>query len=137
MSIALVQKSSVGQFAGTISTTCTLTGVTSGNTLLLISSHANFDSTGGGVTASDGQGAYTTDGEIGGTTFTCDILRLAGANAGTHTVTVTSKFGTAVNAQGQAILSEWSGLLSPDQIANGNSGDSTGPVSTGDRKSVV
>src|ERR1700735_4514591 len=87
VAIAYVQKSSIGQFAGTSSTTCTLTGVTVGNTLTLISSHANFDSSGGGVSAVDGQGAYTQDSEIGGTTFTCDILRLSAANAGTHTVT--------------------------------------------------
>ncbi|HUD11982.1 MAG TPA: hypothetical protein VMS08_06230 [Candidatus Saccharimonadia bacterium] len=131
MAIALVQKSTVGEFAGTISAACTLTGVTSGNTLLLLVSHANFDATGGGVTASDAQGAYSADQEIEGSRYSCDILRLSLANAGTHLATSTAKFGTGANSYGQAILTEWSGLSALDQVAGNSSAASTGPVSTG------
>jgi len=110
VAIALVQKSTVGEFAGTISAACTLTGVTSGNTLLLLVSHANFDATGGGVTASDAQGAYSADQEIEGSRYSCDILRLSLANAGTHLATLQRSFGTGANSYGQAILTECQGF---------------------------
>jgi len=133
--VSLIQTSAVGYFAATLATTVTLSGVASGNTLILLVTHANFDATNGStiIVASDSQGTYGIDQENGGSRFSCDIMRLSTANAGTHTVTATAQYGTSANSYGQAILTEWSGLNTFDTGTgvDQESTQNTGPVSSG------
>jgi hypothetical protein len=133
--MALVQTSAVSYFAATLATSTTLTGVTSGNTLILLVTHANFSANNGStiISASDSQGTYGIDQESGGARYSCDMMRLPSANAGTHTVTATANYGTAANSFGQMVLTEWSGLNTYDASTgvDNEGSQNTGPVSSG------
>jgi hypothetical protein len=135
MSIALVQTSAYVKFVGTLSVGTTLTGVSSGNTLILIVAHANYSATNAAnvISATDAQGSYLIDQETTGGRFSCDIMRLANANAGTHTVTATANYGTAANSFGGLVLTEWSGIQGYDTGTgvDQESTSNTGPVATG------
>jgi hypothetical protein len=116
MAIALVQQSTTGSYAGgSLSASATLSGVTSGNTLISIICHLDEGGTTPTFTLSDGQGTYAQDSTALGTYESVVIGSLFTANSGSHTVTGTAGSGTTSNSFGRIILTEWSGIATSGQ----------------------
>ena len=129
MAITVVQVSTVANWVGGTTASPSLTGVTSGNTLIAVYSLASFFSPPGSVSVNDGS-AYSIENSqtvTGDTTYNCGIARLGNVGAGTHTAVCTSN---GASTYGNAILVEVSGIQNvvADKLAN-NTGSSTTPTS--------
>jgi hypothetical protein len=134
---AIVQISAKGLFSNATTATCTLTGVTSGNTIAAFVNHYNSAGSGSGTTVSDGT-SYTNDiripGHGGASGFSSlEVFQLLSAAAGTHTIVSTA--AVAVNGFGQMVCMELSGLSSSpfDQSASSSNNSTTpsvGPTGT-------
>src|SRR6478735_6242598 len=94
----VVQQSAVGKFTGSLNATCTLNGVTAGNSLFVLVSHANGD---GSPTTSL---TFVYDGTIvvgnrlsfdkrvtANANRAAEIHRKHGATSGTHTFTAVAQ----------------------------------------------
>jgi hypothetical protein len=124
MSITPVQTSAPGAFNGSLTASTTLTGVTAGNTILLLAMHADTAGTAPNLSASDAQGSYSADVDAssGGGVARTKIFRLANANAGTHTISVTASSGLAANSEGAVVALEVPPVvLDQSNTAGGNS----------------
>lgn len=125
MSLTPVQISTPSGFGGTLSASTTLTGVTAGNTILVVVTHGDRGGNSPSLPVSDGQGSYTADvtTTAGGGVARVVIARLANANAGTHTISTTASAGTAAQSIGEIVALEVSPVtLDQSNIAGGTTG---------------
>lgn len=123
MSLAPIQISTPSNFAGSLSATTTLTGVTAGNHIILLAMHGDLGGSGPTLSASDGQGAYGVDvlsGGGGGVARTV-AFRLTNAAAGTHTIVCTASGGTTANSVGTTVAIEVPPVILDQSSVNGGS----------------
>ncbi len=108
MSLAPVQISTPSNWAGSLSATTTLTGVTAGNHIILLAMHGDLGGNGPTLAASDAQGSYGIDVlSAGGLGVARTVaFRLANATAGTHTIVCTASTGTGANSVGTTVAIE-------------------------------
>lgn len=131
MTIAIVQVGTAAVFGGaSLTATCTLTGVTPGNTILAFVNHIDEGSAGGTMSVTDGTSYTQDEGFLLGSTVFSGIFRLSSVGSGTHAVAGTCSAGTSANSQGSVQAIEVSGLIaSPlDQFTVGHSLSSTTPA---------
>lgn len=123
MSLTPVQIGTPAAFNGSLTATASLTGVTQGNTILVIAMHGATDGAGPTLSASDAQGSYTADvtsGSGGGVARTV-IFSLANASAGSHSIAVVASSGAAANSKGEVVALEMPPCtLDQSSIAGGN-----------------
>lgn len=103
-----VQTSTPGAFGGSLTASTTITGVTAGNTILVLAMHGATDGSGPTLSASDAQGSYTADvtsGSGGGVARTV-CFRLSNAASGSHTISVVASGGAAANSIGEVVAIE-------------------------------
>jgi hypothetical protein len=103
-------------FAGAVTRSATINGVTAGNALICMICHVDL---GGGTrtlsSCSDGQGSYTTDATLAGNACSLFITSLFNANSGSHTVTVTVS-GSGTNSNGHIYVVEVAGIGTSDSF---------------------
>lgn len=123
MSLVPIQISTPSNFAGSLSATTTLTGVTAGNHIILLAMHGDLGGTGPSLSASDGQGAYSIDVlSAGGLGVARTVaFRLAAATSGTHTIVCTASGGTTANSVGTTVAIEVPPVILDQSSVNGGS----------------
>lgn len=122
--VAIVQASTPSNWAGSLSATTTLTGVTAGNHIILLAMHGDLGGNNPSLSCSDGQGAYSVDvlsGGGGGVARTA-AFRITNATAGTHTIVCTASGGTTANSVGTTVAIEVPPVvLDQSSVAGGSS----------------
>lgn len=122
-------------YAQNLTGTVAISNVTAGNCLVVIVAHRNFGANGSGTTVSDGTVFALAYREVGygGTSsdFSIEAFYLLNAGSGTHTIKVTSRWGTAANSYGNIWVAEISNIAAASALdqAIGNNGSSQTPTS--------
>lgn len=130
MSVSPVQISTSTSFAGTLSATTTLTGVTAGNTIVVVTMHVDLGGNSPVISVTDGT-VYTTDATVGsGGASKAQISRLAAVSGGTHTIVVTASTGTASQSKGRVIALELPPVVLDEINTGGGSGTAASVAAT-------
>lgn len=127
-----VQISTPGAFGGSLTASTTLTGVTQGNTLLVVAMHGATDGSGPSLSASDSQGTYNIDvaSTSGLGVARTVIFRLPNANSGSHTISVVASGGAAANSIGEVIALEMPPCALDQSSVSGGSGTAISVAAT-------
>lgn len=119
----IVQISAPAAFGGGLTASPSLSGVTAGNTILVVAMHGATDGSGPSLSGSDSQGSYSIDvaSTSGLGVARTVILKLANAAAGSHAISVVASGGTPANSIGEAIAIEVPPcVLDQSNISGGN-----------------
>jgi hypothetical protein len=132
VSITPVQVSTPGAFAGSLTATTSLTGVTANNHIIVAAMHEDTAGSAPTLSCSDGQGSYGADvvaSSGGGVAYTA-LFRLANASAGTHSISVVASGGTAANSKGAIVAFEVPPVVLDQSSTGGSVGTAVSVAAT-------
>lgn len=118
-----VQIGTPAAFGGSLTATANITGVTAGNTILVIAMHGATDGAGPTLSASDAQGTYTADvtSSAGLGVARTVLFRLSNATAGSHSIAVVASGGAAASSKGEVVALEVPPcVLDQSSVSGGN-----------------